>query len=32
LVCVGDGEDTFNADDRDFVSTVENGRTLCEGG
>ena len=28
----GDGEDTFNADDGDFVSTVENGPTPCEGG
>ena len=28
----GDGEDTFNADDADFVSTVENGPTPCEGG
>jgi len=28
----GDGEDAFNADDGDFVSTVENGPTPCEGG
>lgn len=28
----GDGEDTFNADDGDFVSTVENCPTPCEGG
>jgi hypothetical protein len=28
----GDGEDTFNADDGDFVSTVENGPVPCEGG
>jgi len=28
----GDGEDTFNADAGDFVSTVENGPTPCEGG
>ena len=28
----GGGEDTFNADDGDFVSTVENGPTPCEGG
>jgi hypothetical protein len=28
----GDGEDTFNADDGDFVSTVESGPTPCEGG
>jgi len=28
----GDGEDTFNADGRNFVSTVEDGRRRSEGG
>ena len=28
----GDGTDTFNADDGDVVSTVEDGPTPCEGG
>ncbi len=28
----GAGDDTFNADDGDFVTTVENGPTPCEGG
>jgi len=28
----GDGEDTFDADGGDFVSTVENGPTPCEAG